>query len=468
MSSNRSIDLTNMSDEEKPRVAAFFQDSLRHKYAAPVIVWENVPYYTNSSSEWLRFSQSLYLFTSKKDASRCKFAVQGCYLDKGAFGEVSIITHTVKLDSQDQLVVSPKTGIKQRVVKVIYANKKWVSKVEAASNEYKLMHQAGYFHAKNFEMANDEYRITIIMHRFPGETLHAIMKKHQKQEKPLTVLQRLEISLQLFEAYRDQVASKGIVHRDIKLENILVDISPEGLIKSVNFIDLGLAKKQEITTERDCVGSPIYYSPEHVGKGTTTSSDLYSLGRVLWRVWDFDVDHHLGFKENCEKQSIFDLEITKRYLSIYFNLKPDQFDFLFANTPGSDISLNVRNKLMQFIILLNAYQEADRPSLAQAINLLKDCLRKHTFLIRQGRSPHCSVLELPEYNNRLQAEAQFDLHGVAINQQNEAMEEVQLASRAAVTRATLSSRLSLFQSANNPAQPHQAADDHSPRAAVRQ
>ncbi len=75
--------------------------------------------------------------------------------------------------------------------------------------------------------------------------------------------------------------SHGVLHRDVKPENILV--TQEGVAK---LMDFGLAKmlgEPGVTKEGVIVGTVAYVAPENaLGKGADQRSDLYSLGAVLY------------------------------------------------------------------------------------------------------------------------------------------------------------------------------------------
>lgn len=82
---------------------------------------------------------------------------------------------------------------------------------------------------------------------------------------------------------------RGIIHRDIKPQNIMIAVDEASGSITAKLLDFGIGKifsdevGQKLTATGAVVGSPTYMSPEQFSGGTVdTRSDIYSFGCVLY------------------------------------------------------------------------------------------------------------------------------------------------------------------------------------------
>ena len=104
------------------------------------------------------------------------------------------------------------------------------------------------------------------------------LKQHLRRDGALPVLNALEIGRQIAAAL-DAAHRGGLVHRDIKPHNIL--LNQDGKVKVTDFGIAKLASEGEDTGV--IIGSVHYVSPEQArGEATAPASDIYSLGAVMF------------------------------------------------------------------------------------------------------------------------------------------------------------------------------------------
>ena len=121
---------------------------------------------------------------------------------------------------------------------------------------------------------NVEY---IVMELIEGVTLMQYMQK----KGALGWKEALHFSVQISKAL-EHAHSKGIVHRDIKPQNIM--IIRDGSIKVADFGIAALESTQEQRSSQT-VGSVHYIAPEQArGEQPDTRSDIYSLGVVMYEM----------------------------------------------------------------------------------------------------------------------------------------------------------------------------------------
>lgn len=121
----------------------------------------------------------------------------------------------------------------------------------------------------------------ILMEYVPGGSLQNLLASRGK----LTIEEALSYTRQIALAL-DEVCEHGIVHRDIKPDNIMFGASGE-----IKLADLGIARNSSvrsttITKSGVLIGTPAYMSPEQMldPHGVDIRSDIYSLGVVLFEM----------------------------------------------------------------------------------------------------------------------------------------------------------------------------------------
>lgn len=118
----------------------------------------------------------------------------------------------------------------------------------------------------------------IAMEYLPGRTLKDVINAMGALDPKLAI----HICLQILAAARFAHA-KGVVHRDIKPQNVMIDDE-----WNVKVTDFGIAHTPEggdITQTGQMVGTAQYISPEQAqGKAVSAASDLYSVGVILFEM----------------------------------------------------------------------------------------------------------------------------------------------------------------------------------------
>lgn len=125
----------------------------------------------------------------------------------------------------------------------------------------------------------DDGRPYIAMERLSGDTLASRAARDGLPALPTVI----ELAIQMASAL-DYAHAHGVVHHDIKPENIML---ADGW-RHAKIADFGIAERRGAQrnaggTRTEVGGTPAYMAPEHLrGEPTDARSDLYSLGVVLY------------------------------------------------------------------------------------------------------------------------------------------------------------------------------------------
>lgn len=193
----------------------------------------------------------------------------------------------------------------------------------------------------------------LVMELLQGESLWELQER-----TPKPGLQRsVGIAHQVADALTAAHAA-GVIHRDVKPDNIFLHRGPDGEI--VKVVDFGIAKlvhesggviPTQITRTGETIGTPEYMAPERfLGEPYDASADVYALGVVLFRM--------LSGERLFEEQKQFDLLETLR---LHLSATPRHLAAVAPEVPAGLTSLVMR---------MLAKDPAERPTSREAASAL--------------------------------------------------------------------------------------------------
>ncbi len=203
----------------------------------------------------------------------------------------------------------------------------------------------------------------IVMEYVDGVTL-----RKKFESKPLSLNDAITYAIQIGEALKE-AHSQGIVHRDVKSDNIMINSKNQ-----VKVMDFGLAKLKgslKLTKTSSTVGTLAYMSPEQIQGGEVDArSDIFSFGIVLYEM----LTGQLPFKGEHEAATMYSI----------INEEPEPIQ-------------KYRPELSsEFLHVINRVLEKDPDDRYQSMNdMLIDLrrLKKQTTKVVRTSSPDVSVAQ---------------------------------------------------------------------------
>jgi len=239
-----------------------------------------------------------------------------------------------------------------------------------------------------YEINEYEDQTYIAMEYIEGETL-----KDKITSGTLLLTKVVDYAIQICEGLQKAHAA-GIVHRDIKPQNII--INRDGQVK---ILDFGLAKLKgvsQLTKESSTLGTVNYMSPEQIqGLDVNQRTDIWSLGVVLYEM----ITGQLPFKGDYEHAVVYSI----------LNEEPEPLSKLRPDVP-SELERIVGNAL--------AKSENERydnvEALLEDLKALKRLLKSNLLLEKASdKASKPSIAVLPFRDMSSQKDQEYFCEGIA-------------------------------------------------------
>jgi serine/threonine-protein kinase len=218
------------------------------------------------SGEGQRFDPWTELLQKLRQVTIGEYEIKG-ELGRGGMAAVFL--------AQD-LALNRKVAIKVMLPGLTYSERMWDRFLAEARTAAKLDHpNIVYIHS----VKEKDRFLYFVMKYIDGRTLDELGQRHTPLPIPVVQTILAEVARGLDYAHRE-----GVVHRDIKPPNIMIDQKGTAIV-----MDFGIARapdSQHFTQTGATIGTPAYMSPEQChGTDTTAASDQYSLGVLAYELF---------------------------------------------------------------------------------------------------------------------------------------------------------------------------------------
>lgn len=274
----------------------------------------------------LRFSQSNFLYHHNEDDPIDAHYTLGVLLGEGGFGMVYKGTHK-------------KTGA-ERAIKQMQKDPRDKEMNDEIKQEFDFLKELDHPNLiKVYDMFEAKVDFHIVTDLYGGGDLIDYLEERKKlTEKDVQVFMNKLLSC--IEYLHD---SKLMVHRDLKLENVLLDEEKD--LADMKLIDFGLARHfQQGDTFFELVGSTAYVAPQVIEGEYTQKCDIWSCGVIAYCL----LCGYTPFEGYDDGQTLQAILVGR---------------FDFADPAWDPISQEGKD----FICNLLAYEEKERPSANQAL-----------------------------------------------------------------------------------------------------
>lgn len=119
----------------------------------------------------------------------------------------------------------------------------------------------------------------LVMDYCEAGTLRSLIENHDQLNPALSIKLVCDVLAGIGHAHQ-----QGIVHCDIKPENILLHLQPQGWMARVSDFGISRFSQELMPDEASITGSPAYMAPERFYGQYSQSTDLYAIGVLLYEL----------------------------------------------------------------------------------------------------------------------------------------------------------------------------------------
>jgi TolB-like protein/Flp pilus assembly protein TadD len=203
------------------------------------------------------------------------------------------------------------------------------------------------------------------------EYVTGVTLSEKSKERPLKPTEVIDYALQMAEALLE-AHNNGIIHRDIKSDNIMVNKRNQ-----IKVMDFGLAKLKgsiKLTKTSSTMGTAAYMAPEQArGEEVDHQSDIWSFGVVLYEMltgqmpFKGDYDQAMTYaivNEEPDLSKIMELDRTLKLQSIVKKALEKQKDNRYSNMKNIIDDLSSFKEKMYSKSSVESDQDVSVPSIA--------------------------------------------------------------------------------------------------------
>ena len=253
----------------------------------------------NRQTSIIHFDPNLIVFEVKSQPYEDYKVIKN--LGEGTFGKVDLVEHKITGKIRAMKIIK-KTN-------VINPN---ISNEASILNELNILKKIDHQNVvKIYEYYSDKENYYLVTEYCAGGDLYAVMKN-----EPISEVQAACIMYQILVAL-NHIHKMKIMHRDLKLENILVSKKEEDGLYRVKICDFGTSHLfKNGKKEKLIAGSSYYMAPEVLKRKYDFKCDLWSCGVIMYVLLTKKVPF-FGANEKQMRKSIIKKSYNPEPLQIY-------------------------------------------------------------------------------------------------------------------------------------------------------